>query len=148
MSKFKNMKDLSIYYTDTDSIDIDKPLDPKYVGSGLGKFKLENIFSKAIFLAPKVYGGITSEGEELVKVKGLKNPIKFDSLTSLLDKDSQLEITQDKWHRDFSAGHITIKSEIYTLKVTDNKRSLIYDNNNKIINTIPLELKNGEIIED
>jgi hypothetical protein len=148
MSKFKNMKDLSIYYTDTDSIDIDKPLDPKYVGSGLGKFKLENIFSKAIFLAPKVYGGITSEGEELVKVKGLKNPIKFDSLTSLLDKDSQLEITQDKWHRDFSAGHITIKSEIYTLKVTDNKRSLIYDINNKIINTIPLELKNGEIIED
>lgn len=147
MSKFKNMNDLSIYYTDTDSIDIDKPLDPKYVGSGLGKFKLENIFSKAIFLAPKVYGGITSEGEELVKVKGLKNPIKFDSLTSLLDKDSQLEITQDKWHRDFSAGHITINSEIYTLKVTDNKRTLIYDINNKFIKTIPLELKNGEIIE-
>jgi hypothetical protein len=146
MSFFKNMNNHKIYYTDTDSIDIDKELDPKYVGTELGKFKLENIFTKVLFLAPKVYGGITKEGKEIIKIKGLKNPINFDKLTPLLEFNKELEIKQDKWHRDFSMGNINIKSEIYTLKITDNKRKLIYDSNNKFLNTKPLNLKNGKLI--
>jgi hypothetical protein len=41
MSKFLGDNDLNIYYTDTDSIDVDKPLDNKLVGKELGQFKLE-----------------------------------------------------------------------------------------------------------
>lgn len=32
MSQFKTMKDITLYYTDTDSIDIDRPLPGKFVG--------------------------------------------------------------------------------------------------------------------
>nr|YP_009739470.1 DNA polymerase [Tricholoma saponaceum]QIC20314.1 DNA polymerase [Tricholoma saponaceum] len=41
MSQFKTMKDLSLYYTETESIYINKPLEVKYIGSELGKIKHE-----------------------------------------------------------------------------------------------------------
>jgi len=53
MSQFKTMEDVVLFYSDTDSIDIDSKLDPKYVGPELGKMKLEHVFDKAVFLAPK-----------------------------------------------------------------------------------------------
>jgi len=53
MSHFKNKDDYKLYYTDTDSIYIDKPLDSKFIGSELGQLKLENVFNEATFLAPK-----------------------------------------------------------------------------------------------
>lgn len=89
MSQFKTMKDLTLYYTDTDSIDTNKPLDFKFIGNDLGKMKLEHTFTKAIFLAPKVYGGITPN-YEYVKIKGVKNPIHFNELFNLLNKDYKL----------------------------------------------------------
>src|SRR6266478_2198430 len=106
MSQFKNNPDFNLYYSDTDSIYIDKPL-PEEMRSNtiLGKMKLEYILKNAIFLAPKVY---------------------------------YLE-TED--------GKIKIREDLYTLKVTDNKRKLIYNQNNKFINTIPYIInKDKEII--
>jgi len=38
------MKDCTLFYTETDSIDISKPLDPKYVGTEEGKIKLLHLF--------------------------------------------------------------------------------------------------------
>lgn len=145
MSQFKTMGDNNIYYSDTDSIDINKPLDIKFIGNELGKMKLEHIFKEAVFLAPKVYGGIT-DNYEYVRVKGLKNPIKFDNLLSLLIKNEKLEINQDKWYRNIAEGNIQIKNEVYTLMITDNKRNLIYDNNKKFISTHPIKLFNSNII--
>lgn len=61
MAKFKIMKEIVLFYTDTDSIDINKSLIKKFIGKELGVMKLEHIFNKAVFLAPKVYGGIRVE---------------------------------------------------------------------------------------
>jgi hypothetical protein len=72
MSQFKNNPDFKLYYSDTDSIDIDKPLNEKFIGKYLGQMKLENIFTKIVYLAPKVYGGINKQNKEYIKVKGLK----------------------------------------------------------------------------
>jgi len=47
--------------------------------------KLEAILEEAVYLAPKVYGGRTRDSE-YVKVKGLKNPISYNELKSLLKK--------------------------------------------------------------
>ena len=71
MSSVKNQSDMQIYYSDTDSIITNKPLDPEFVGDKLGQFKLECIIKRAVFLAPKVYGLITDTGEQIIKVKGL-----------------------------------------------------------------------------
>jgi hypothetical protein len=140
MTKFKNDKNIELLYFDTDSIDIKGDLNYKYIGKEIGKFKLEHIFKKAIFLAPKVYGGIT-DNYEYIKVKGLKNPIPFKDLEKLIFKDTRLEIDQTKWYRNFNDGTINIKKEIYTLITTDNKRNIIYDKNNKFIATKPIILE-------
>lgn len=136
MSQFLGDKSLNVLYTDTDSIDIDKPLDPKFIGPELGLMKLECIFDEAVFLAPKVYGGLLENGNEITKVKGFKDEIKYSELKSLLVKDTNLELKQDKWFNSLQEGSITIKEQLYKLVPTDNKRQLIYFNN-KLVNTKP-----------
>ena len=145
MSKFKTMKGINIYYSDTDSIFTNKELDQSFIGNDLGKMKLEHHFKKAVFLAPKVYGGVDFNNKEYVKVKGLKNPINFNELLDLLNKDSKLEINQEKWHRNISKGEININKEIYTLMITDNKRKLVYDSNNNFIDTLPYIFTNNTL---
>jgi hypothetical protein len=95
MTQFKTIKNLTIYYTDTDSIATDKELDPKFIGDDLGMMKLEHTFDDAVFLAPKMYGG--KEGiYEHIRIRGVKIPIKFEELKKLLHKDCNLEIKQEK----------------------------------------------------
>lgn len=92
MSQFKNNPDFKLYYSDTDSITINKPLHDSMIGSALGLMKLENVINKAVFLAPKVYALITNDGKEIVKVKGLSHDVisklTFNDLEVLLIKDS------------------------------------------------------------
>jgi hypothetical protein len=43
---------------------------------------------------------------------------------------------QTKWSKNISDGYISVLQQLYTLKVTDNKRQLIYKND-KLIGTKP-----------
>jgi len=148
MSQFKNNDKYNLYYTDTDSAYIDKPLVNKYIGKELGFMKLECVCDDAIFLAPKVYSLLTNN-VLVKKIKGLTteaiNNITFENLLELLNKDFTIEAKQEKWYKDLSEGNISIKNLIYTLKVTGNKRELIYENN-KLINTKPIRINNKKEI--
>jgi len=158
MCTFKHLKDNECLYTDTDCAHLLKPLSSDYVGSGLGKMKLEHVFSRSVYLSPKCYGGlydpelskakIIKEGPELVKVKGLKNPVSFFELESLLYKNEKMEVEQTKWYRHFDKGYISLKEELYTLRITSNKRELIYDSNGKFVDTKPFELNDGRLIKN
>lgn len=77
------LSNYDVYYTDTDSAYIKGKLDPKFVDDIIGQFKLEGVFDEVIFLASKVRGSTNSSGEE-TRVKGLKSPISFSQLKSLL----------------------------------------------------------------
>src|SRR6266545_2206120 len=107
MSPFKNNNTLgNLYYSDTDSAYFDKPLpdsmiDPKR----LGALKLEGVYSKGIFLAPKVYCL-------------LDNNNNINLFESLLHKDYSFEIKQTKWFKSLTNSNITVKDQIYSLKVT------------------------------
>lgn len=129
MSQFKNNSEYNLFYTDTDSIDIDKPLPDHMVGNELGQMKLEHIFDEGTYLAPKLYGGKTSNGKEIIKIKGSKNKVSYEELKTLLNKDHVVKTRQDKWYKNISEGNIKIKNEIYTIQTTDNKRELVYKNN-------------------
>jgi hypothetical protein len=49
--------------------------------------------------------------------------------------------------KNLSKGQIKLLESIYTLKVTDNKRQLVYDKNNKLISTKAYRInKDKEII--
>lgn len=158
MSMYKHIPGNPPIYSDTDSVFLRKPLDPKFIGSGLGKMKLEYIFKSIVFLAPKVYGGVLDPvnntdkilkkyGSEIVKVKGLKKALNYLDLLPLLHKDSSKLVYQPKWYRFFDKGHISIKNEAYTLAVTSNKRELVYDTNGKFVSTKPFILSNGQLVD-
>jgi hypothetical protein len=52
-----------------------------------------------------------------------------------------------KWFRKLSEAKINILEQVYTLKVTDNKRELIYDNNNKLIGTRTYKISNDKTVD-
>src|ERR1700735_1548753 len=128
---------IKILYSDTDSIFTDKPLPDNLIGQGIGQWKLEALCKEAVFLAPKLYGYITKDGNEVVKCKGFKNNISFKELKSLLKLNASLELNQEKWFKSIELSNITIKDQVYTVKVTNNKRHLMYDRNKKLYNTRP-----------
>jgi DNA polymerase type B, organellar and viral len=133
ISQLKNNSNFNLYYSDTDSAVIDQPLPDFMVGKDLGQLKLEHTIERAVFLAPKVYGFINSESEEIIKVKGvvkeLLSDIHIQDLEQLLYKDSTKEFTQSKWFKKVIEGEITVEDVAYTLKVTSNKRAPMYVNN-------------------
>jgi DNA polymerase elongation subunit (family B) len=99
MSQFKNNPKINLYYTDTDSIYTDSEIDSSFIDSKvLGKLKLENVCTRAIFLTPKVYCLETISGELIFKVKGLtKNvDLSFHDFKKLLSKNSLLTRIQEK----------------------------------------------------
>jgi DNA polymerase elongation subunit (family B) len=99
MSQFKNNPDFRLFYTDTDSAYIDRPLPDHLVNSKiLGKMKLENIIDKAIFLAPKVYYLETIDGKVIYKIKGLSHDVVLtkNDFDNLLFKESTLQKLQTK----------------------------------------------------
>ena len=95
MSQFKNNPNFILLYTDTDSLFIIGDLDPEWIGKNLGQFKLEAEYEEIVFISPKFYGGITTDGEVVIKIKGFKNKISFEEMKSLLNKDKSLELNQE-----------------------------------------------------
>jgi hypothetical protein len=143
MSYFKNNPLFKLYYSDTDSafIDIDlKNIDPNLIGNELGQLKLEYELIEAVFLGPKIYGGITSDYKSLVKAKGVKNIIPFNDLKSLMQKEVKLKLSNEKWYRNLSEGNIKIKQEIYNLTINSTKRELIYNDKGLLVDTKPIEI--------
>ena len=130
---------------DTDGIKITSELDSKYVGTELGMMKREYEFKEGCFIAPKVYGGITTTGKMIVKAKGVKVNLSYWNLKSLLWGE-QLKIDQQKWYRDYGDSTIYIKDEVYSLIPTENKREIIWDSCGYFVGTVPFELKDGTIV--
>ena len=78
---------------------------------------------RAIFLAPKFYCLELEDGRLITKVKGLtKNvPLTFEDFDSLLIKNNELEKSQEKWYKSLEDATISVKDQLYTLKVNSNK---------------------------
>jgi hypothetical protein len=81
-----------------------------------------------------VYGLVDSDGNEIIKVKGvteeITSNIHINDLEALLIEESSREIRapQEKWYTSFIKGEITISDVLYNLipKVTSNKRNTTY----------------------
>ena len=144
MTAYKSWSHSLVYYTDTDSIDTHCSLDLNKVGRGLGQMKLEQFFDQAVFLAPKVYGGVVDENE-YVKIKGFKNSISYASLSDLLTNKNKLSLIQEKWYKNLTLGVLEVKQEIYTLVATENKRVMLFENQKEKMKTFPLYLSQSKI---
>ena len=136
MSKVKNNPDYVLYYTDTDSAVLNRPLPAEMVGSALGQFKLEHVIKDAVFLAPKVYAFVATDGTVVKKVKGVaKEHVESLNITDfkkLLTLASSKVFEQNKWYKNLFKGDISVAEVAYELKATSNKRQACYH-----LNTLP-----------
>ena len=130
MSAVKNHPDFDLYYTDTDSIVINQPLPEEMVGSALGQFKLEYEIREAVFLAPKVYAFVATDGTVVKKVKGVAKEhvdgLNIIDFMKLLTFESSRVFEQKKWFKDVYKGNISVAEVAYELKSTSNKRQACY----------------------
>jgi hypothetical protein len=97
MYSFKNIENNTCYYSDTDSIFLEKKLDEKHVGNELGKFKLEYEFKNGYFVAPKVYQIEFFNGERKTVFKGMKKEefnksIKNDTFEKIIYNNHKISI--------------------------------------------------------
>ena len=157
MSKYKNDDNIKLYYTDTDSIFINLspqelnniyPSAPNICGSEIGKMKLEYKINRAVFLGPKAYYLELSNNKTIIKVKGLNSnmvnnsELTFDSFCNLLYKEKVLIMNQEKWFKKLNEGTIKVLNQSYSIKHNANKRELIYNNKDMLINTRPYIINN------
>jgi len=151
MSLFFNNPLFKLFYTDTDCIFVDKDLSKiffNFIGNGLGQLKLENIFKDIVFVAPKTYAGINEENIIVSRSKGLKQNLNPEQLRNILIKNNSIEFVQEKMFQNLEQASLKFSDQIYTLKITENKRKLIYDNNNILVNTKPFKIFFDKIIEN
>lgn len=74
MSEFKNRDNMTLFYSDTDSLIVDSYLPDELVDNKkLGLYKLEAEYVSFIALGPKVYGAIDVNGKSYTKIKGFTN---------------------------------------------------------------------------
>ena len=71
--------------------------------------------------------------------------MSYWDLKTLL-RDPNIKVNQYKWFKDMSESTIYIRSQIYTLQATENKRKIIRDDAGKFIDTQPYTIKDSEII--
>jgi hypothetical protein len=51
-----------------------------------------------------------------------------------------------KWIKSIEEEIINVKNQIYMLKITSNKRKVIYDSNNKLVNTISYNINDIKLL--
>ena len=125
---------LIIGYMDTDCIVIYEVIP---VSNELGKYKLEAKYKTVIFLGPKSYAGEHDNGKTFSKLKGYMNSTHWSVFLDLLKKDSSTVLNQTKMNRSLESGNIYLNHTSYKLKITDNKRQIIYNELGEAINTKP-----------
>jgi hypothetical protein len=147
MHPFLNLPDNECYYTDTDSLVLKHPLDPKYVGDGLGQFKLVGKIKRAYFISPKLYCLILENGDTIIKSKGVdsKHLTEQDFIEMLYGCNKLIPI--HRFVKDFKKSIVHYEKSTYLITPQILKRNVIYENG-LIINTKPYHVKDGVLIKD
>jgi hypothetical protein len=147
MHKFINLPGNNCFYMDTDGIVLQHPLDPKYVGKGLGQFKYLGKIKRGYFISPKLYCLIYENGETIIKSKGINSKL----LTENDFKEMLHGLTIGKnnvyrFKKDLSELIIKYKKSELSLFQNFLKREPIYENN-IIVATKPLIVNNNILIK-
>jgi hypothetical protein len=115
-------KGYTLYYTDTDSLVIDKPLDNSLIGLELGKFKLEYFIERGYFISSKMYCILTNKKDKYGN-NIMKSIIKSKSGNS-------------KYLTEGDFISLLYNNNVIAEKTTS---KILYDRGSVNINTIPLE---------
>jgi DNA polymerase type B, organellar and viral len=137
-----------IYYTDTDSIVTNIPLDNDLVGNKLGQFKLEYKIKEGYFISAKTYCLVLNDNSLVIKVKGLfNNWLNLDDFKNLY-KGIDIKGMKQDTITVYSEGSVVIdKKEISLNSDSYRKRIKLYENG-KWYDTKPIIFNSSTILSD
>src|SRR5271156_39725 len=147
MNKYINIPNNECYYTATDSLVLQHPLESKYVGNDLGQFKYIGKVKRGYFISPGLYCLILEDGRTVIKSKGIDN--KELNENNFIEMLHGLNITvKDIFRFKKDLYNLTIKynKTDFTISPKLLKREPIYINN-IVVNTKPLIVKDGNLIK-
>lgn len=132
----------SIYYSDTDSIFTDKPLDANLIGKDLGLMKDELnglLIKEAYFLGIKKYGYwyLDENGNRIEKstIAGIpRDSVSFDEIKDLVKGKTITRDINNSFYHDFTKLDINIKSHKVTISFTPDKKLINNEYKAPIIN--------------
>ncbi len=142
MYKYKSLKDINIYYTDTDSIYTDKSLSENLIDNKkLGFMRFENSIKEGYFIAPKLYYILTFDNLEKCIGKGVeKNLLTKNNYIELYNNNTITLFSKFTFFRNLKTSTI----ETYQLKKIisgfSEKRNKIFDKNGKWVDTKPIKI--------
>jgi hypothetical protein len=112
LNQFKNMKDNPYLGGDTDSIILTSPLDLKWIGKGLGQFKLEYILKEGFNHSKKFYLTVTKDNQMIIRAKGINNKnsiLNYEKFVELF-KGIDITLEQIQFSKDFHDMRVGIKT--------------------------------------
>lgn len=150
---FKRIPNNECYYSDTDSVFLEKPQDISHLSNDLGNMKNEippngskldedsNYYvTDAVFVAPKMYGYKTHDGITKSVVKGVsRDSISLEDQNKFIDHDNYIYPTNSI--KRLSRTIISIKEVDFTANISGifNKRDKIFKDN-RWVDTKPISL--------
>lgn len=127
---------IEIFYIDTDSMTVNKPIPEDLIGNKLGLFKLEHEIKHGYFISPKLYAIKTFDDKTIVKAKGIGSKLDFNSFETLI-KNHFIIKAQERWFKEPENAIINIKNINMNISSINLKRKQIMINN-KLNHTLPL----------
>ena len=124
MYKFSSRDD--VCYTDTDSVFVQNPIEPQFVGNDLGKLKLEARILNAVFVKPKMYIYTTDKGE-VKKFKGVQNEYVNAADYASLVRGETVSYKVMRMFRSKSVGIYRKEVSITIEGPDDSKRRRLFD---------------------
>lgn len=133
-----------IYYSDTDSLVIDTIyLNPEWIGTNLGQFKLVYEIKEAYFLSNKTYCLVLRDGSTIVVAKGvIKNSLTLEDFKAMYWNKQNVTVKKTNTLYSYENAYATIEEKNITLNHDSyTKRTKIYNNDGIWIDTKPLIIK-------
>lgn len=138
MMKYKSLPDIDIYYSDTDSIFVNKNLPENMVGKELGQMKDElggGVIKEAYFFGIKKYGYLDDKDKTKTIFSGIpRNSISWNEIIDLSKGISINKTIPDQFFKYLNKLQINIKHKNVLVEFKPDKK--LVDNN-----YIPLFLK-------
>jgi len=131
----------TIYYMDTDSITTDLKLPEEFVSlNELGKLKLEHTIKEGYFVSDRTYCIVDIDGKITKRAKGVKaNFLTLEDYRKMYEMET-VKAVKVSSHRDYTEGSVVIKTkdDVKLNPSNYNKRTKVYDENNKWVATKPV----------
>jgi hypothetical protein len=130
-----------IYYSDTDSIVLDKIyINKEWIGDEIGKFKLEYEIKEAYFISNKTYCLILNNGESVIKTKGIiNNSITIEDFKEMYWNQKNIKATKVNTVTNYTKSSVLIEKKDVMLNYDAyTKREKIFNNEGIWIDTKPL----------